>query len=87
MMSKFAKLFDVEDTKVLYHATKDEDEIPCLQITTSLDNVVVSANIKFADTDEGYDKRDAALENLANQENAEKFYADCQDQFNTLGSE
>lgn len=74
-MDKFAKLFDVADTQVLFMITTDDDGDVTLKMTTVLHDMEVSQFVKFK-----HDDQDAmqvvAQKALAalNQESADKFH-------------
>ena len=87
MSNKFAKLFEVEDSQVLFLATKNDEDVPCLTTITSFNGLEVRMNSLYEDSDAGFDKRDKALEEVATQEYAETFYASLLEQFGSLSAE
>jgi hypothetical protein len=79
-MSKFAKLFEVEETQVLAMVTQDSDGNPSLRFTTEVLGSEMSQAFCFEDTDEGWDKASEGLE-MVNQEMADGFYKEIMAQF------
>ncbi len=63
-MEDFCKLYETEYGQILViKDTSSDDYVPEIQVHFILeDEGQVSNNLKFADTDEGWDKRDKAFE-------------------------
>lgn len=79
-MNKFAKLFDVADTQVLFMVASDENDDVALKMTTKVNDLDVTQSIVFKGEDQ--DAMHAkALEVLGalNQESADKFYVQMTD--------
>jgi hypothetical protein len=80
-MSKFAKLFDVEETQVLAMVTQDADGNASLRFTTQVLGSEMSISFCFgADDDDSWAKADEGLKQL-DQEMANAFYKEQIDQF------
>lgn len=75
-MSKFAKLFDVEDTQVLF-LLSEVNSSPAVQIITEVEGMNVSVSVEFAnmDTDLAWKKAEEMLLN-STQDTANKFYSE-----------
>ena len=72
---KFAKLFDVADTQVLFVLVTDDEGFPSLLISTELDNEAYEELYAFDNSAEGWLDAQAALDE-ADQTEADDFHAD-----------
>lgn len=72
-MAKFAKLFDMDSSQVLFMVTEDDDA-PVLKMITEVDGVEVLANLRFTheDLDIAWEKALATLQAM-NEKTASDF--------------
>lgn len=87
-MSKFAKLFDVADTQVLYLLEEDDDGHPGVRMRTSVNGMSVSVmpTCDGGDVDKQWEWAEAVF-NKIDQEAAERFHAHMLGQFGGFSKE
>lgn len=85
-MSKFAKLFDVEDTQVLYVLDEDDEGFPGVRIRTSVEGIIVqlTPTYRSEDEDENWNKAEAAFA-LIGQADADAFFANASAMIRSVG--
>lgn len=70
-MDEFVKVFAVGNHQMLFYTGKDKFDSPCLHCMTRINGIDVEFTSSYADSDEGYEKRDKALNEVVTQEFAE----------------
>lgn len=87
-MSKFAKLFDVAETQVLYILDEDDDGFPGIRMRTSVEGLTIQMMPTWRGTDEdvNLNKAEAAFQKLG-REDAEAYFAKVSKMVSSMGGE
>lgn len=85
-MSKFAKLFEVAGTQVLYLLDEDDDGFPGIRMRTSVEGLTIQMmpTWRGADEDVNWNKAEAAFQKLG-QADAEWYFAKASEMVSSMG--